>query len=234
MSSNHGRPRSATPFRTPPRSQVGNPMGSPPWVSSRSPDRPEREDLLGRDFWEISGGNFAGISMNFGWMFFSDFLNYLLVILEMIFGWFNDDLWWFISSYKITICDFGDDFWDDFSLQKMFGISLTMCWNHRHPRVWGCAMDCTRSTLQKCEAVPTVGSKETERLRLQFQSLDWNHPADQRPPEGARKSPRRCRVMRWPGVRIHEKQVKNQNKFAVVHVIWRVWSITKTMHGIFF
>ena len=233
MSSNHGRPRSATPFRTPPRSQVV-PHGftSMSFKSESRPTwawRPSRQGFLGDFGWEFCR-NFDEFWMNVFFWFFRCFLCDFWDELWMIY----DDLWWFISSYKITICDFGDDFWDDFSLQKMFGISLTMCWNHRHPRVWGCAMDCTRSTLQKCEAVPTVGSKETERLRLQFQSLDWNHPADQRPPEGARKSPRRCRVMRWPGVRIHEKQVKNQNKFAVVHVIWRVWSITKTMHGIFF
>ena len=147
-------------------------MGSPPWVSSRSPDRPEREDLLGRDFLgdDFLGGNFAGISMNFGWMFFSDFFRCFLCDFWDELWMIYDDLWWFISSYKITICDFGDDFWDDFSLQKMFGISLTMCWNHRHPRFSGFCYGLyrTRSTLQKfrqfmimqyfgplCEAVPT-------------------------------------------------------------------------------
>lgn len=215
----------------PPRSQVV-PHGFTS-MSFKSESRPTWAWRPSRQgFWEISGGNFAGISMKFDECFFLILLDCFLVIFEMNFGWFNDDLWWFISSHKIAICDFGDDFWDDFSLQKMFGISLTMCWNHRHPRFWGFCYglyqvylaemwSCPYGWLEGNWEAPTSISKP--RLKPPGRpATTWN----------CTEPPRRWRVMRWPSVRIHEKQVKNQNKFAVVHVIWRVWSITKKMHGI--
>lgn len=165
MSSNHGRPRSATPFRTPPRSQVV-PHGftSMSFKSESRPTwawRPSRQGFFGRFR--------VGILLNDGFFLIFKLL-YSLVIFEMIFGWFNDDFWWFISSYKIAICDFGDDFWDDFSLQKLFGISLTMCWNHRHPR--------SEDVLWIVPGLPCRNVKLSLRLvRRKLRGSDFNFKA---------------------------------------------------------